>query len=872
MSSRARESRDIHTRVSEAITEQDKTFIADLKKFSGESNSEVGDTGATINSSPSAPAGNYIAREGDSMIGPLALGTAEGISADIDANNTLNVSPLDDNPHFNSNVELKDALTSNTLDIIAGAEFDGQLLLIRTGTAGDVTISQGTLANGGNIQTPSEEDVVVGDQQMIMLVFDANLNIEANTGGSWRVLSASGGASKGTGTFISADLTADQITNKSIGNHIEFDRNLPPTGADGLIILQTGAGQVNGIFELIGGKTYFLTAAIKALFAAANAVQIVWYDITNATELGRRAVYDSAALAMNQPKAEIIFSPQNDVTVELRIVDVTDEPNFTGIDAAQSFSSIYEFGVGKSSGTTGEGGPTTWKLPARAKSTEDIVDLNNVNVIFGGITLVQGDRILLTDQLTLSQNGLYAVGAVAAGFAPITRTEDFDTNEEILSETFVGIEEGTSKNQLWHLTSNNPLSIDISNQIWAQFGGIIGPNLGQDESGFDHTGSFVFDGRMAIGFDRLKRWESFYDEPLPDGILWDMIYLPSIPDYSPPFETIPGRLVASGLANSAGAAQNTSFTYSDDYNENWIRPPTGVQTLEYNYYRLAYDPSGNILIAVGRRLAGSVAGHVVKISTDRGVGWAGTAFPDDVGLGDVVWSESDSQFVAVTYLGTAAAIYTSPDGNAWTQRVTPVPSLGGWRFITYSELNGIYYCIGTGGSEVMTSPDGIIWTKLVVDTPFNSFGAFKLIYSDGHGILMLMNNTVGGYISEDGGLNWTNFTLPDSGVIRNFTLAPDLSLFVAMGSPSAGTTRLPIFWGSNDGKTWFQMPKNTIRIHHETGTEGGAVQTQYTAIVYAEEFGYFFGVGMSSNQTTSISYRFYRTAVSLNNNISFEQE
>ena len=111
-----------------------------------------------------------------------------------------------------------------------------------------------------------------------------------------------GGGGGTTGTFISADLTADQVTNLTIGDHVEFDRNATPTGADGGIVLQTGAGQANGIFELKSGKTYFLSAAVAPFFGAANDIDFVWFDITNTAELGRRSRYSDAVLAMNQPK------------------------------------------------------------------------------------------------------------------------------------------------------------------------------------------------------------------------------------------------------------------------------------------------------------------------------------------------------------------------------------------------------------------------------------------------------------------------------------------------------------------------------------------------------------------------------------------
>lgn len=194
-----RKARDVQSRANDSLIENDKNFIANLKLFSGESDPVGGVVGQGLNSSPSTPTGNYLAREGDSMIGPLALGPPSDFTIDIDANNTINISPNLQNAQYSSNLQFEDVPTSDVLDIIAGAAFDGQLLIFRTFAppVGGITISQGTIPNGGNIQTPDDADFVMGDLQMVALVFDESLVINANTGGTWRVLPGFGGAGGG---------------------------------------------------------------------------------------------------------------------------------------------------------------------------------------------------------------------------------------------------------------------------------------------------------------------------------------------------------------------------------------------------------------------------------------------------------------------------------------------------------------------------------------------------------------------------------------------------------------------------------------------------------------------------------------------------
>lgn len=153
--------------------------------------SAAGSTGGT---------GNFLRVRGDTMIGPFALAPPVDFRVDIDGSNTIDIGESSSNSQFSSNIQLDDTTTSDILDIINGAAFDGQLLVIRTFAPTNLTktIRQATLANGGNIQTLDENDIDLGDLQVLELIFDASLIIFANTGGTWRVKTAiSGGGGNG---------------------------------------------------------------------------------------------------------------------------------------------------------------------------------------------------------------------------------------------------------------------------------------------------------------------------------------------------------------------------------------------------------------------------------------------------------------------------------------------------------------------------------------------------------------------------------------------------------------------------------------------------------------------------------------------------
>jgi hypothetical protein len=102
-----------------------------------------------------------------------------------------------------------------------------------------------------------------------------------------------------------------------------------------------------------------------------------------------------------------------------------------------------------------EGGTTSSIVtihPVRGASTENVSNLADFDVEFDGLTLVAGDRVLLKNQSTGSQNGIYVVGTVAGGAAALTRATDFDAAAEVKPNTLVSVAAGTlGANTLWQL-------------------------------------------------------------------------------------------------------------------------------------------------------------------------------------------------------------------------------------------------------------------------------------------------------------------------------------------------------------------------------------------------------------------------------------
>lgn len=105
-----------------------------------------------------------------------------------------------------------------------------------------------------------------------------------------------------------------------------------------------------------------------------------------------------------------------------------------------------------------------WKDSVRVASVANIT-LSGPGATIDGVTMVANDRVLVKDQSTQSQNGLYIWNGAAVS---MTRAADASTFAE-LEQAVVTVEEGTSAGSTFRQTQVNG-TIDTNNIIWASFG------------------------------------------------------------------------------------------------------------------------------------------------------------------------------------------------------------------------------------------------------------------------------------------------------------------------------------------------------------------------------------------------------------------
>lgn len=160
--------------------------------------------------------------------------------------------------------------------------------------------------------------------------------------------------------------------------------------------------------------------------------------VTSSTGTGSVVLSDSAALT-GTPTAPTATAGTN--TTQLATTAFVT----TAVDAARSGLDV--------------------KASVRVATTANIT-LSGTQTI-DGIALSVGDRVLVKDQTTGSQNGLYLVASGAW-----TRTTDADVSSEVTSGMFTFVEEGTTNaDSGWVLTTDGTIVINTTALVFAQFSG-----------------------------------------------------------------------------------------------------------------------------------------------------------------------------------------------------------------------------------------------------------------------------------------------------------------------------------------------------------------------------------------------------------------
>lgn len=176
----------------------------------------------------------------------------------------------------------------------------------------------------------------------------------------------------------------------------------------------------------------------------------------------------TASLTMNSQKITNLAAP----------TDANDAARKADVDAARSGLDV--------------------KDSVRAATTANIT-LSGEQTI-DGVAVVAGNRVLVKNQSTASENGIYV--AAAGAWA---RATDFDSDAEVTPGAFTFVEEGTTNGDAgFVLTTNAPITVGSTSLTFAQFSGAgqvtAGTGLTKDGSTINAVGTAD---RIAVSADAI---------------------------------------------------------------------------------------------------------------------------------------------------------------------------------------------------------------------------------------------------------------------------------------------------------------------------------------------------------------------------------
>ena len=117
-----------------------------------------------------------------------------------------------------------------------------------------------------------------------------------------------------------------------------------------------------------------------------------------------------------------------------------------------------------------------------------------------GVSVVAGDRVLVKNQSTASQNGIYTVAA-----GSWSRASDADADSEVTAGLFTFVSEGTyNADSGWVLTTNDTITLGTTSLAFAQFSGAgqitAGAGLTKNGNTIDAVGTA---GRIVVNADNI---------------------------------------------------------------------------------------------------------------------------------------------------------------------------------------------------------------------------------------------------------------------------------------------------------------------------------------------------------------------------------
>ena len=287
------------------------------------------------------------------------------------------------------------------------------------------------------------------------------------------------------------------------GAYLTFDTSQTPTGAKTFstsTLLITGGANTNILSTNgSGGLSWIAQASAPNVFTSfTDGTNTAAADTTSDTFKFRGTAPLTVTVTNDDATHgdSALFAVSAASTIAAGITSLTDSTSSTSTSTAatpNSVKSAYDIGnaaLPKAGGTmTGHitlfATPTSDLHPAtkayvdslaqgidvrascRVASTANIVLATGTTLTIDGVVTVAGDRVLVKNQTTTTENGIYVVAAGAW-----SRSTDADSSAEVTAGMFTFVSEGTvNADSGWVLTTNDAIVLGTTALAFAQFSG-----------------------------------------------------------------------------------------------------------------------------------------------------------------------------------------------------------------------------------------------------------------------------------------------------------------------------------------------------------------------------------------------------------------
>jgi hypothetical protein len=278
-----------------------------------------------------------------------------------------------------------------------------------------------------------------------------------------------------TGDVLRYDLASSAYVNvkgSDLVRTISGTSDTPTTADEGKILRFTNSGAITVLMESAASGTMFtlewLAGAGTITLDAESDVDL--NGLGAGTNIILSAAAGSATLVPTGAGTWDVVGAIGDLSAsEVAIADAGGYYTGTDVEAALQEAGASLATKASTSYVDAAVAGLSWKRAVRAASISSVTLANAVENgdALDGVTLATGDRILLKNQSSASENGIYVV---AASGAP-TRATDADSSAELVNAAVYVSEGTTNADTAWTCTTKAPITVGSTSLAFAQFSG-----------------------------------------------------------------------------------------------------------------------------------------------------------------------------------------------------------------------------------------------------------------------------------------------------------------------------------------------------------------------------------------------------------------